>query len=99
MANQAVVLEGEHLNIKPLFDRVLVRRVGPPADREGVIWIPDIAQDNTKTAIVMAVGPKVRGLKAGDEVLLPGVASKYPDWEKSDMMMVEEADIGGVFES
>jgi chaperonin GroES len=95
--NQVIVATGEAFAIQPLHDRVLVRRLGTKVVKDGLIWIPDIAQENTKTGIVMAIGPKVRGVKPGDEVLLPGVAAKYPDWETTDLMLVEEADIGGIF--
>ena len=82
--------------IKPLHDRVFVERL-PQETMRGVLWIPDIAQQNSQKAKVLAVGDKVHGVKPGDKVLLPGIASKYPDWEKYDYMMVQVADIGGIF--
>jgi co-chaperonin GroES (HSP10) len=82
--------------IRPLKDRVLVRRLGPPVQQIGSLWIPETAQENTKWAQVLACGPKVTGVKPGDEVLVPGAAEKYPDWEQLDFLMIQEADIGGI---
>ena len=82
----------------PIRDRLLVKRLGPPVNRSGIIWIPDVAAENSKFAEVVAVGPKVRDIKPGDEILVPGAGFKYPDWEKSDYVMIQEADIGGTIE-
>jgi co-chaperonin GroES (HSP10) len=82
--------------LQPLGDRVLVKRM--VEETESLIIIPDAAKDNSKVAEVMAVGPKAFGVKAGDVVLLPGIASKYPDWEECYMMMVTVKDIGGIFQ-
>jgi co-chaperonin GroES (HSP10) len=93
--NTLVTNSGEvFTSLQPLNDRVLVKRIGPPVDRDGSSWIPDIAHENTKYAQVIAAGPKAFGVYAGDEVILPGIANKYPDWETSDFMMVQVADIG-----
>jgi len=93
-SHSAAVLEEP--TIKPLHDRLLVRRLGQPA-RSGLIWIPDIAVQNSQRAQVLAVGDKVRDVNPGDEVLLPGIAAKYPDWEGCDCMLIQVADIGGIF--
>jgi len=42
------------------------------------------------------MGKKVYGVAIGDIVLLPGIASKYPDWEQSNLMLIQQADIGGI---
>jgi co-chaperonin GroES (HSP10) len=81
---------------QPLNDRLLVRRLPEPT--KSLIYTPDIAQENSKLAEVMAIGKKVYGLKVGDVVLLPGVAAKYPDWEKAPLMLVQQGDVGGILE-
>jgi co-chaperonin GroES (HSP10) len=94
--NQVVTSHGERIAaITPLHDRVLVRRLEQPA-RSGLLWIPDIAQQNSQYAEVIAAGPKAYDVNRGDEVLLPGIAAKYPDWEQSDLMMIQLGDIGGI---
>lgn len=84
-----------HVHFRPLHDRVLVQRI-PATEKIGRLWIPDIAQERAHWAYVLQVGKEVRGLEVGDKVALPGIAAKYPDWETSDVMLVREADIGGI---
>lgn len=77
-------------------DRLLVQRLAREA-KDGLVWIPDIATQNSSKAKVLAVGEKVRDVKPGDVVLVPGAGNKYPDWEQLDYIMIQLADIGGVF--
>lgn len=92
--NQVVTNAGR-VQFQPLHDRLLVRRIPEPPQ---LIYIPDIARENSKRAEVLAMGKKVRDVQIGDIVLLPGVASKYPDWEQSDLMLIQVADIGGIIQ-
>lgn len=99
--NSVVTNYGEAFLLQPLHDRVLVKRLPEPelSVRRFKIWIPDIARENTKFAEVLAVGEKVTGVKVGDKVLVPGIASKLPDWEDQEIMLIQEGDIGGIFTS
>lgn len=92
--NTIVTNYGE-LDFQPLHDRVLIKRI---PQVEGIIYIPDVARENSQMGEVKAMGKKVFGLKLGDVVLLPGIAAKYPDWEQSELILVKVADIGGIFE-
>ncbi len=46
--------------LRPLQDRVLIRRVEPEAKTAGGIFIPDTAQEKPMEGEVIAVGPGVR---------------------------------------
>ncbi|MFB3785042.1 MAG: co-chaperone GroES [bacterium] len=68
--------------VKPLGDRVLVKRLEEKEEKKGGIIIPDTAKEKPQEAEVIAVGPGRRGedgkhiaieLKKGDKVLV----SKY----------------------
>jgi len=68
--------------VKPLADRVLVKRLEEKEEKQGGIIIPDTAKEKPQEAEVIAVGPGKRGddgqripieLKKGDKVLI----SKY----------------------
>lgn len=83
------------LDMTPLHNRILVERVD--VESHSLIIVPDIAKENSKFAKILRLGPKVdKTLKRGQIVLLPGMASKYPDWDKEDMMLVTEDDVGGI---
>ena len=66
------------MKLRPLQDRVLIRRVEPEAKTAGGILIPDTAQEKPMEGEVVAVGPGVRSedgqlhpldVKTGDRVL------------------------------
>ena len=66
------------MNIRPVYDRVLVRRVEEVNKTAGGIIIPDTAKEKPSTGIVVAVGPGgvdehgnkiTMTLKEGDKVL------------------------------
>ena len=67
------------MRLRPLQDRVLIRRVEQEAKTSGGIFIPDTAQEKPTEGEVVAVGPGLRNeagklhpldVKAGDRVLV-----------------------------
>lgn len=82
--------------LKPLHDRILVRRMEDT--QQSLLVLPDVAKENSKIGEVIAAGPKAYGVQAGDIILLPGIAAKYPDWESCDMILVTIKDVGGVLD-
>ncbi len=88
------------MNIRPLYDRVLVRRLPPPAS-EGLVVIPDAAVEKSTWGQVVAVGLGRRTesggrippeVKAGDVVIF----GPYTDFDRDDLVMIQEADIRAV---
>lgn len=93
--------------IKPLHDRILIRRANVDKMTKGGLHIPDSAQDNTSTfGIVEACGPGVvdqRGnfhevsVKPGDEVLIGKYAGSQVDLgDGIERSMVRDDDLLGV---
>ena len=88
------------MNVRPLNDRVLVKRIVMPVS-QGVIVTPQCAEEPSTWGRVMAVGPG-RKTKTGNriacevrvgDVILFG---KYTDFDQDDFVMIQEADIRGV---
>ena len=48
------------------------------------------------TARVLKVGPQVEDVKPGDVVGIPGVAKDYPDWERQEIFLITQGDIGWI---
>ena len=69
-------------NIRPLHDRVLVRKIAPPKVSQGGIIIPDQAQERDREqhllGKVLAVGP---GFKCDDGSV------RHPDCEVGDTVL------------
>ncbi len=94
-------------NIKPLYDKVLIKRVETLAKTAGGIILPDTAkQDKPKEAVVVAVGEGVRNpdgkiipliVKKGDKVLFSGWSNNEVDQTHGeDLLIIKESDIDAI---
>jgi chaperonin GroES len=93
--------------IRPLQDRVIVKRVPEEAKTKGGIIIPDTAKEKPIEGAVVAVGPgKVEdgkrielSIKAGDRVLFGKYAGTEIKLDGEEHLILREDDILGVIES
>ena len=95
------------MNIRPLQDRVLVRRVDSDEKSAGGIIIPDTAQEKPMEGEVIAVGPGARteegrihplDVKAGDRVLFGKWSGTEVMVEGEELMIMKESDVMGVLQ-
>ena len=95
------------MKIRPLQDRIIVKRVEMEEKTKGGIIIPDSAKEKPLEGQVIAVGNgkvledgKVRPLdvKAGDRVLFKNYAGTDIKIEGEEHLMLREEDILGVIE-
>jgi chaperonin GroES len=95
------------MKIRPLQDRLIVKRVAEENKTKGGIIIPDSAKEKPLEGEVMAVGNgkvledgKVRPLdiKAGDRVLFSKYAGTEVKIEGEDHLILREEDVLGVIE-
>ncbi|MDZ7841765.1 MAG: co-chaperone GroES [Gammaproteobacteria bacterium] len=93
--------------IRPLHDRVLVRRVEEEKTTPGGIVIPDTAAEKPMQGEVVAVGNgklqdngEVRSLevKAGDKVLFGKYSGTEVKVDNEDLLVMREDDIMGIIE-
>ena len=93
------------MQVRPLHDRVLVRRFEEEAKSKGGIIIPDSAKEKPAQGEIIAVGSgrvgedgKVRPLevKKGDRVLFGKYAGTEIKIEGEELLMMREEDILGV---
>ena len=96
------------MKIRPLQDRLIVKRVAEENKTKGGIIIPDTAKEKPLEAKVVAVGNgkvqedgKVRPLdiKAGDRILFSKYAGTEIKIEGEDHLILREEDVLGVIES
>jgi len=94
-------------NVKPLRDRVLVRRIEEEQQKVGGIIIPDTAKEKPTRAEVVAVGSgrvlengqKVPlGLKAGDKVLIGKWSGSEVKIDGEEYLILKEDEILGVLQ-
>ena len=95
------------MKIRPLQDRVIVRRVQEEEKTKGGIIIPDTAKEKPQEGEVIAVGPGARDesgkvqpldLQAGDRVLFGKWSGSEVRIDGEDLLIMKESDIMGVLE-
>ncbi|MBF0371349.1 MAG: co-chaperone GroES [Magnetococcales bacterium] len=93
--------------IRPLHDRILVKRVEDEQKSAGGIIIPDTAKEKPIQGEVIAVGKgavgddgKVRKLdvKAGDRILFTKYGGTEVKFDGEEYLMMRETDVMGVLE-
>ena len=94
------------LNIKPLGDKVILKRVAADEKTAGGIVLPDSAQEKPKRGVILAIGNgkllddgtrSEMQLKKNDEVLFTSYAGTEIKVGSDDYMIMDESDILGVF--
>jgi chaperonin GroES len=95
------------MKIRPLQDRVIVKRVAEEAKSKGGIIIPDTAKEKPQEGKVVAVGKgkvdddgKLRPLdvKAGDRILFGKYSGTEIKLDGEEHLILREDDILGVLE-
>src|SRR3954447_14591239 len=95
------------MKVRPLQDRILVRRVAEEEKTKGGIIIPDAAKEKPAEGEVIAVGSgkvdekgKVRpvGVKKGDRILFGKYAGNEIKIDGVDHLILREDDVLGVLE-
>jgi chaperonin GroES len=93
--------------MRPLHDRVIVKRIEEEERTKGGIIIPDTAKEKPQEGRVVAVGPgktedgKVLkpGVKAGDRILFTKYAGTEIKLDGEEHVIMREDDILGVLET
>jgi chaperonin GroES len=93
------------MNLKPLSDRVVVRRVDSESVTKGGIVIPDAAAEKADQGTVLAVGPGKRNkegelvaldVAVNDQVLFGKFAGQTVKVDGEELLILREEDILGV---
>lgn len=95
------------MNIRPLHDRVIVRRMEEERTSAGGIVIPDSATEKPAQGEVLAIGngkildngeKRALDVKVGDKVLFGKFSGTEVKVEGEDLLVMREEDIMGVIE-
>ena len=95
------------MKIRPLHDRVVVRRLHAEEKSVGGIIIPDTAQQKPTEGEVVAAGPGARneqgrivalGVKPGDRILFGKWSGSEVKLDGEDLLVMKEADIMGIID-
>jgi chaperonin GroES len=95
------------MKIKPLYDRILVKRLEEQEKTAGGLYIPDTAKEKPLEALVVAVGAgKVQEngslrkleVKAGDKVLFSKYSGSDIKIDGAEHLILREDDVLAVIE-
>jgi len=95
------------MSLRPLHDRILVRRLEEEEQQRGSIIIPDTAKEKPQQATVLAVGNgritedgKVHALdvKAGDKVVFGKYSGTEVKVDGEELLIIREDDVLGILE-
>ena len=95
------------MKLRPLHDRVVIRRTEEERESPGGIIIPDSAKEKPSEGKILAVGPGSRaddgklqalGVKKGNRVLFGKWAGTEVRIEGEDLLIMKESDIMGIIE-
>ena len=85
------------MKIKPLHDRVLIKRITEEEKTKGGIIIPDTAKEKPQRGTVIAAGPGKKDepvtVKTGDTVLYGKYAGTEIQIDGEDYLIMRESDI------
>ena len=95
------------MTIRPLYDRVVLRRVEAETTTRGGIIIPDSAAEKSNQGEVVAIGPgavlengatRPLAVAPGDRVLFNKYAATEQKIDGEELLVVRESDIIAVIE-
>jgi chaperonin GroES len=95
------------MKLRPLQDRILVKRIEEQEKTAGGIYIPDTAKEKPVMGVVVSVGNGKKGedgkvipldVKAGDKVLFGKYSGSEVKVEADDFLIMREDDILGIIE-
>jgi chaperonin GroES len=95
------------MKVRPLYDRILVKRVEEETKTAGGLFIPDTAKEKPQQGVIVAVGNgklqddgSLRKLevKAGDKILFAKYSGSDIKMDGVEHLILREDDILGVIE-
>jgi chaperonin GroES len=91
-------------NVRPLNDRLIVRRLSDESNQSSHILVPEIAGKPSRRGVVVSTGPGKRHpdghriplcVRPGDIVQF----GRYTDFDDGDFLLIQEADVVGVVDA
>jgi chaperonin GroES len=95
------------MNIRPLYDRIVVKRIEEQETKVGGLFIPDSAKENPQEGEVVAVGKGKRledgkvvalDVQKGDRILFGKYSGNEIRIDGEDLLIMREDEVLGVLE-
>jgi chaperonin GroES len=95
------------MEIRPLYDRIVVRRIETQENKQGSLYIPDSAKEKPQEGQVVAVGQGKRlengqlaalDVKAGDRILFGKYSGSEIKIDGEELLIMREDEVLGILE-
>ena len=95
------------MKIRPLYDRILARRLAEEEKTSGGLYIPDSAKEKPLEALVISVGTgrilesgktQALSVKAGDKVLIGKYSGSEVKLDGEEHLILREDDVLAILE-
>ena len=95
------------MNIRPLYDRIVVRRLEDKETMQGGLYIPDSAKEKPQEGEVVAVGKGKRmedgkvvalDVKVGDRILFGKYSGSDIKLDGEELLIMREDEVLGILE-
>ena len=106
-SNLQIVEVVSSMNIRPLYDRIVVKRIEQQEQMQGGLYIPDSAKEKPQEGEVVAVGKGKRledgklvplDVQAGDRILFGKYSGSDIKLDNEEYMIMREDEVLGVLE-
>ena len=96
------------MNIRPLYDRVVVRRIEQKETMQGGLYIPDSAKEKPQEGEVVAIGKGKRledgklvplDVQVGDRILFGKYSGSEITMDGQEYLIMHEDDVLGILAS
>ncbi|OGL37685.1 hypothetical protein A3E49_01075 [Candidatus Saccharibacteria bacterium RIFCSPHIGHO2_12_FULL_49_19] len=81
------------VKLQPLADWIVAEQEEAMTKTASGLYLPEAAAEKPKVAKVIKVGPKVKGLKAGDRIVYKSYSTTDIQLEGTDYILVKEEDV------
>ncbi len=95
------------MNIRPLYDRIVVKRIEQQEQMQGGLYIPDTAKEKPQEGEVVAVGKGKRledgkvvplDVQVGDRILFGKYSGSEIKLDNNEYLIMREDEVLGVLE-
>jgi len=96
------------MNMRPLHDRVVVKRIEQQEQKQGSLYIPDSAKEKPQEGEVIAAGKGKRDdkgevhaldVKAGDRILFGKYSGSDIKLDGDELLIMREDEVLGILEA
>ncbi|MDO4870560.1 MAG: co-chaperone GroES [Candidatus Saccharibacteria bacterium] len=85
-------------SIRPLNDKIVAEKPVVKTQTASGLYLPETAKERSTSAQVIAVGPEVKTVKKGDQIIYKEYSTTDIKLGEQEFLIIKEEDVLGVIE-